>query len=184
MRLSAGAGRGGAWVGESWVGPSGITAWVAAASPDLLAALGVSPDRCGGRRKPPHPDTIERVFAGLGAQGLAEHLGAFLAGRAGIAPVGAPIGGPVLLPAIAVDGKAMRGAIGPDGQIPYLLAAATHHNATVIAERLVGAKSNEVPAFQSPMPAWIPATAAGSGAPSGCWTPLPILAFPTRPRCS
>ncbi len=125
-----------------------ITAWVAAASPDLLAALGVSPDRCGGRRKPPHPDTIERVFAGLGAQGLAEHLGAFLAGRAGIAPVGAPIGGPVLLPAIAVDGKAMRGAIGPDGQIPYLLAAATHHNATVIAERLVGAKSNEVPAFQ------------------------------------
>jgi hypothetical protein len=53
----------------------------------------------------------------------------------------------VLLPAIAVDGKAMCGAVGADGLIPYLLAAATHENTTVIAERLVGAKSNEVPAF-------------------------------------
>jgi hypothetical protein len=54
----------------------------------------------------------------------------------------------VLQPAIAVDGKAMRGAIGPDGQVPYLLAAATHGESVVIAERLVGAKSNEVPEFQ------------------------------------
>jgi predicted transposase YbfD/YdcC len=122
--------------------------WVAGASPDLLAAVGASPGRRGGKLRPPHPDTIERVFDALGTQGLADQLGAYLAGRAGIAPVGAPIGGPVLLPAIAVDGKAMRGAIGEDGQIPYLLAAATHHNATVIAERLVGAKSNEVPQFQ------------------------------------
>jgi hypothetical protein len=42
--------------------------------------------------------------------------------------------GPVLLPAIAVDGKAIRGAIGPDGVIPYLLAGATHERCTVIAE--------------------------------------------------
>lgn len=46
-----------------------------------------------------------------------------------------------------VDGKAVRGAIGADGQIPYLLAAATHHRPTVIAERLIGAKTNEVPEF-------------------------------------
>jgi hypothetical protein len=30
-----------------------------------------------------------------------------------------------MLPALAIDGKAVRGAIGPDGMIPYLLAAAT-----------------------------------------------------------
>ncbi|HYZ08929.1 MAG TPA: ISAs1 family transposase [Pseudonocardiaceae bacterium] len=54
---------------------------------------------------------------------------------------------PVLLPALAIDGKAVRGAIGSDGQIPYLLAAATHTDSTVIAERLIGAKSNEVPEF-------------------------------------
>ena len=37
--------------------------------------------------------------------------------------VAAPVAGPVLLPAIAVNGKAVRGAIGADGRIPYLLAA-------------------------------------------------------------
>ncbi len=31
--------------------------------------------------------------------------------------------------------------------MPYLLAAATHHNAAVIAERLIGPKTNEVPEF-------------------------------------
>ena len=58
-----------------------------------------------------------------------------------------PLAVPVLLPALAIDGKAVRGAIGSDGQIPYLLAAATHTDSTVIAERLIGAKSNEVPEF-------------------------------------
>ena len=51
------------------------------------------------------------------------------------------------MPAIAVDGKAVRGAIGEDGQVPYLLAAATHEESVVLAERLIGAKTNEVPEF-------------------------------------
>jgi len=55
---------------------------------------------------------------------------------------------PALLPALAIDGKAVRGAIGDDGQIPYLLGAATHTDSTVIAERLIGAKTNEVPEFE------------------------------------
>jgi len=67
--------------------------------------------------------------------------------KPGLGPVGAPLGGPALLPALAIDGKAVRGAIGADGQIPYLLAAATHNDSTVIAERLIGAKTNEVPEF-------------------------------------
>jgi len=36
---------------------------------------------------------------------------------------------------LAIDGKAVKGAIGADGQIPYLLAVATHQDSTVIAER-------------------------------------------------
>ncbi|MGH3824962.1 MAG: hypothetical protein ACRDRA_19310, partial [Pseudonocardiaceae bacterium] len=40
---------------------------------------------------PPHPDTIERVFSALGAQGLADQLGAYLGRQAGIGPVGAPL---------------------------------------------------------------------------------------------
>ena len=41
----------------------------------------------------------------------------------------------------------MRGAAGPDGLIPYLLAAAAHGAGTVLAERLIGPKTNEVPEF-------------------------------------
>jgi hypothetical protein len=123
-----------------------ITDWVATADQEVLAALGC---RCGpaGRATPPHPDTVERVFALLGAQGLADGVGAHLAAQAGVGCVGAPISAPTTLPAVAVDGKAVRGAIGDDGQVPYLLAAATHGESAVIAERLVGAKSNEVPEF-------------------------------------
>jgi predicted transposase YbfD/YdcC len=124
-----------------------ITGFVHGASQELLTAFGARQGR-GSRCRAPHPDTVERLFARLGAQDLADHLGRYLMFRAGVAGVGAPIDAPVLLPALAVDGKAVKGAIGADGLIPYLLAAATHRNATVIAERLVGAKSNEVPSFQ------------------------------------
>jgi predicted transposase YbfD/YdcC len=112
------------------------------------------------RCAPPHPDTVERVVALLGAQGLADEMGGYLAGKAGIGCVGAPIAGPVVLPAIAVDGKAMRGAIGTDGAIPYLLAAATHGESVVLAERLVGAKTGEVPEFQ-PLPRGLPVRVGG-----------------------
>ena len=62
-------------------------------------------------------------------------------------PRGVPLAGPGWLPAIAVDGKAVRGAAGPDGLVPYLLAAATHGTGAVLAERLIGPKTNEVPEF-------------------------------------
>jgi len=125
-----------------------ITARISCAPPELLAALDRRPGAAG--RRAPHPDTAERVFALLGAQGLADHTGAYLMARTGTAgPVTFPVAGPVMLPALAIDGKAVRGAIGPDGLIPYLLAAATHGDAAVvIAERLIGPKTNEVPEFQ------------------------------------
>jgi predicted transposase YbfD/YdcC len=59
-----------------------------------------------------------------------------------------PLDGPVLQPAMALDGKALRGAIGADGLVPYLLAAATHGavgQTAVVAERLTGPKTNERP---------------------------------------
>ena len=124
-----------------------VTAWVTAADEQVLTAMGCRRGR-DGRLQPPCGDTIERVMAALGAQGLADGVGAYLAGQAGIEATPALIAGPALLPAIAVDGKAIRGAIGSDGLIPYLLAAATHGPASVvIAERLIGAKTNEVPEF-------------------------------------
>jgi len=123
-----------------------VTAWVGSADRRVLAALGCRRNALG-ILTPPHPDTVIRVFAELGAQGLADHVGRLLARRAGLGPVSFPVDAPGPLPAIAVDGKAVRGAIGPDGHIPYLLAAATHTDSAVIAERLIGPKTNEVPEF-------------------------------------
>lgn len=123
-----------------------ITAWVSAAPQGVLAALGCRRNGLG-ICVPPHPDTIVRVFTLISAQQLADHTGALLARRAQTGPVTFPITGPDRLPAIAVDGKAVRGAVGPDGSIPYLLAAATHDTTAVIAERLIGPKTNEVPEF-------------------------------------
>ena len=121
-----------------------VTAWIRAAPQQVLAAAGCrrnALDAC----VPPHPDTVVRIFTALGAQALASHAGAFLARRAQPGPVTFPAAGPGWLPAIAADGKAVRGAIGQDGHIPYLLAAATHGTGTVLAEQLIGPKTNEVP---------------------------------------
>jgi DDE_Tnp_1-associated/Transposase DDE domain len=123
-----------------------VTAWVHAAPQEVLAAAGCRRSALGAR-VPPHPDTVARLFAALGAQALASHAGAYLARRAHPGPVAFPLAGPGWLPAIAVDGKAVRGAAGPDGLIPYLLAAAVHGTGAVIAERLIGPKTNEVPEF-------------------------------------
>jgi predicted transposase YbfD/YdcC len=123
-----------------------VTAWVHAAPPDVLAAAGA---RCNalGVAVAPHPDTVVRIFTVLGAQALARSAGVYLASRAHPGPVTFPAAGPGRLPAVAVDGKAVRGAAGDDGLIPYLLAAACHSNGTVLAEHLIGPKTNEVPQF-------------------------------------
>src|ERR1035441_7863809 len=65
----------------------------------------------------------------------------------GPGPRHVPPGRPGPLPAVAVDGKAVRGAAGDDGLIPYLLAAAAHGTGAVLAEHLIGPKTNEVPGF-------------------------------------
>ena len=123
-----------------------VTAWVSSADHQVLAALGCRRN-APGVITPPHPDTIVRIFTGLGAQALASCTGACLARRALPGPAAFPVTAPGWLPAIAVDGKAVRGAAGGDGVVPYLLAAATHGSSAVIAEHLIGPKTNEVPGF-------------------------------------
>lgn len=142
-----------------------ITTWITNADQDLLSVFGCRRD-VTGRCVPPHPDTVTRVLAALDAAALADLTGAHLGARAGIAPTAAPIAAPTPLPALAIDGKAVRGAIGADGAIPYLLAAATHHDTAVIAERAIGPKTNEVPEFQPllrglPLGGWVLTMDAG-----------------------
>ena len=117
-----------------------VAAWVRAAPQQVLAAAGARRDALGARVAP-HPDTVVRVLAELGA-GLADCAGAYLARRAHPGAVAFPLAGPGWLPAIAVDGMAVRGAAGPDGLIPYLLAAAAHGTGTVLAGRLIGPKTS------------------------------------------
>jgi predicted transposase YbfD/YdcC len=123
-----------------------VTAWVWHAPQVVLAACGARRD-ARGARVAPHPDTVVRLLSALGAQALARHAGAYLARRAAAGPVTFPVKRPGPLPAIAVDGKAVRGAAGQDGAIPFLLAAAAHGTGIVLAERLIGAKTNEIPEF-------------------------------------
>jgi predicted transposase YbfD/YdcC len=136
-----------------------VTAWVAAAPQELLAAMGARRN-VAGAWVAPHPDTIERVFQALDGQDLADAAGRYLMARhlkahpvpdcePGTDPWAAgPDGQPRLRPGLAVDGKALRGAVGADGKIPYQLAVATHVDTVVVGERAIGPKSNEVPAFQ------------------------------------
>jgi predicted transposase YbfD/YdcC len=121
-----------------------VAAWVHHAPAGVLAAAGARRNALG-MHVAPHPDTVERIFRELGAHALAHHAGAYLALRALPGPVAFPLAGPGWLPAVAVDGKAVRGAAAADGLVPYLLAAATHGTGIVLAERLIGPKTNEVP---------------------------------------
>jgi hypothetical protein len=123
-----------------------VTAWVAHAPQRVLAACAARRNAAGAWVAP-HPDTVVRLLSALGAQPLAHHAGAYLAARAQAGPVMFPVKKPGRLPAVAVDGKAVKGAAGPDGAIPFLLAAAAHGTGVVLAERAIGTKTNEIPEF-------------------------------------
>ena len=119
-----------------------VTAWTARASPEVLAAAGARRGR-NGTLVPPHPRTVTRVLGLLGAQALADAAAGFLAAALPPGPVLFPVAGPVLHPSLNCDGKEVRGAAAPDGTVPFLLSAAA--GGTVIAERQIGAKTNEIP---------------------------------------
>lgn len=55
---------------------------------------------------------------------------------------------PLLLPAIAVDGKTLRGARLDDGRQVHLLSASTHDESVVVAQRNVETKTNEITGFR------------------------------------
>ena len=119
-----------------------VTKWVSCASPEVLAAAGARRGRDGSPGAP-HPKTVTRVLGMLGAQALADGTAGYLAARLPAGPVTFPVHRPRLLPALNCDGKEIRGATAADGTVPFLLSAAA--GGTVIAEREIGAKTNEIP---------------------------------------
>lgn len=124
-----------------------ITCAVAGAPQQVLADAGCT--RCDrrGLLAAPSPDTCERVLAALDAAAAAGAAGAFAARRVLGAPAAYRLAGPVAQPAVAIDGKAVCGAVRGDGTRVFELGAATHAGTVIVAEREIGVKSAETSEF-------------------------------------
>ena len=150
------------------VGGDSVTAiwqWAARASQDKLARLGARRHPWTGRFLVPSERTFRRVLGKLDADALDAALGGWAADVArGVvpAPVVAATPGPPereqrratqrsvehpapdgLLPAAAVDGKALRGARTPEGGRVFLVAAIDHTTGAVLGQRQVPDKRGE-----------------------------------------
>lgn len=148
-----------------------IGEWAAEAPQGVLAALRARRHPVTGRFRAPHIDTFRRVLRRVDAEALDRAMGVFLPERAGLGTSEPPPGkaeesaqsGPDEQPSrrhddrhprpaqdrqsprgLSVDGKAVRGAIQPDGRAVHLLAAMTHQLPAVLAQRHVAHKTNEI----------------------------------------
>jgi predicted transposase YbfD/YdcC len=111
--------------------------WAAAAPQEVLAVLGGRRDPWTGRHPVPGEATIRRVLTGIDADALDRAVGGWLADR----------NPGRTWRAIAVDGKALRGAARAHGRRIHLLSAVDHATATVLAQVDVGQKTNEITCF-------------------------------------
>lgn len=106
-----------------------------------LARLGVWRRPYSSLYVAPSEATLRRTLQQVDADALDRVVGGWLAEQ----PPGSPADQPE---AVAVDGKTLRGAVGPDGRQVHLLAALAHGSGTVLAQRKVDAKTNEITGFR------------------------------------
>ena len=169
------------------VGGDSVTAiwqWAARASQGKLARLGARRHPWTGRFLVPSERTFRRVLGKLDADALDAAIGGWtadVARGAAPAPVVAATPGPPereqrrtaqrsvehpapdgLLPAAAVDGKALRGARTPEGGRVFLVAAIDHATGAVLGQRQVPSKRGEGAAAR--------ALLTGQDAPGMVWT--------------
>jgi predicted transposase YbfD/YdcC len=120
-----------------------IGEWIADAPPHVLASLGIRRDPLTRRFEPPGEATIRRVLESVDAAALDIEVGAWL--RARVQAAGPEPG----RPALAVDGKALRGTrhASADGQAVHLLAVLDQQACAVLGQVAVDGKTNEVTRF-------------------------------------
>ncbi|WP_102922586.1 ISAs1 family transposase [Streptomyces noursei] len=108
-----------------------IARFTAGAPPEIRARLGLG-------ARVPRACTLGRLLARIDADALDRAVGDWLAGQ--FHPGG--------LRALAVDGKSLHGSRTATRTAVHLLAAVPHGEKTVIAQRQVDSKSNEITAFR------------------------------------
>jgi hypothetical protein len=106
-------------------------------TPEQLARLQARPSPYTGRYTPPDEATIRRALDRL--------VGGWLGARQ---PPADTADGTAADEGVAVDGKTLRGAVDTDGRRVHLLAALHQQQGTVLAQRRVDGKSNEITGFQ------------------------------------
>ncbi|MEV5012773.1 ISAs1 family transposase [Streptomyces sp. NPDC055692] len=114
---------------------AGIARFAINSTPEVRKRIGL--DRL------PRATTLGRLLSRVDGDALDDAVGAWLA-RHSRDPVET---GPPELVGLAVDGKAVRGSRDGGKSAIHLLAAVLHENQTVISQRQIAAKSNEIPAF-------------------------------------
>lgn len=123
-----------------------ITEWGQRATTTVLEQLGIRRHLPGRRRAPSHA-TLTRLLAALDGDALDTAVGAYLAEHDHTDVAGRGTG-PAPRPAIAVDGKALAGSAHRQQRHRHLLSAVTHAPTVTLAQREVGAKTNETAAFR------------------------------------
>ena len=136
-----------------------IAGWVADVPVVLLdrlyeRAVGNRPDGYRQSGSFPSKTTLWRVLIGADPAAVNAAIGAWLLAQAAgdtaerLEESATTAAGPgSSLVGVAVDGKAVRGAVSGDGEQTHLLAAATHGQQLVLGQVQVGVKSNEIPQF-------------------------------------
>ncbi|WP_319709484.1 ISAs1 family transposase [Nonomuraea angiospora] len=119
-----------------------ITRFINGYDPDLRARAGL-PATCRLAAS-----TLGRLLARLNGDVFDTATCSYLAILAADAPpTSNPYPSRAPLSGLAVDGKTLRGSRTADGTTVHLLAATRHDSQTVVAQRQIAAKSNEIPAF-------------------------------------
>ncbi len=125
-----------------------IGEWAADASQQVLACLGVRRHPRTDRYVAPNEATVRRALQVVDADALDDAIALWLARRD---PHGHADDG--VVDAVALDGKTVRGARArgsddDDDRAPHLVSAVSHRDGTVLAQRQVDSKSNEITAVR------------------------------------
>ena len=120
--------------------PTQIAEWSQDAGQDLLASLGARYDALTGRYLAPGRDTVARLLARIDPDILDCTICRFLAETSGAPDTAAP-------EHVAVDGKVLRGSRGNGYPAITLISAYAPAHGTILAQREIAVKSNEIPAL-------------------------------------